>query len=374
VDRVSAVRLDAYRLSLELPKTVLWVCVIAIFLRTKSGATALQLCGPLVPEGRYGPQTIELIWQEVKKHPRNPEDNFLLGIALFQDGRLGAAVGPLSRAAGDPKLARKAICLLAIALYNLNDLEAAIPQFEECLQFYPDCPEALYYLISACRRTGRKAEASNALGRLLRVAPQSAYTYKLMGEAYDSEEEWSKAAEALRLAIAKAPDLPELHFELGMVYWQMLNYDEAAFEFRREIKAVQRGPSCARSWYYLGDIAMKRLRYHEAAVDYSKSLRMGSAQYDVLCSLARAYEAMSRDSDALQCLRRAERLAPLQPDAHWELAHVLGRMGHQEEAARERKLFEATAQRHHITGRPKSNRQGANPGLETTNENRLPVP
>ena len=324
----------------------MWVklLVICFLMANKAGSLQVRV-DSMLASGKQR-EAAQLLRRMVAIHPWNPEANFLLGKVLFRTGRLEVAMVPLRTASANPRFAPQATRILGIDLYELGRFREAIAELEKASQFYPDSPETLYYLISACRRAGQTAQGTKALERLLRVGPSSAYTYKLMGEAYDNEEDWERATQALQLAIAKAPHLPELHFELGMVYWQRLDYKQAVSEFWSEINGVKWGPSVTRAWFYLGDIAMKRFQY-QVAVDYfSHSLRLDARQYDTLCRLAAAYESLGRRKNALQNLRRAESLRPQRATAHWELGQILKKMGQTREAARELQLFEAAAHRH----------------------------
>lgn len=321
---------------------LLGVCVLA------SSPTGKQLSAQvnaMIEAGRAG-QAIQMLQKRVSTAPHDPETNFLLGYTLFKTGHFYEALSPLEEASESPHFRVQALQDRGVALYHLSRFHEAILELERATHLQANLPEALYYLISAYRITGQKEHAYDSLERLTSVAPDSAYTYKLMAEAYDQAGNPQKAKLALQQALKRSPNLPGLHFEIGMIYWQLADYNAAISEFKNEIRQETNAPFLVRSWFYLGDIAMKRLQYQKAASYFLRSLRLDGRQYDALCELAKAYEGVDRYGNALQALRRAEHLEPEAGTAHWELARVLQKLNQPQQADRELKLFAAAAQRH----------------------------
>jgi tetratricopeptide (TPR) repeat protein len=292
-----------------------------------------------------------LLQEKTSRAPDDPQIDFLLGSKLLNAGRFQEALQPLQKASGSQRFRVDALQDLGVSLYHLDRLPEAILELKAAIRLKANLPEALYYLISAYRITGQKEHAYKSLERLMQVAPHSAYTYKLMAEAYDQAGNPQKAKLALQQALIRSPKLPGLHFEMGMIYWQLTEYNGAVSEFEQEIRQETNGPFPARSWFYLGDIAMKRLQLQKAVSYLSRSLRLDRNQYDALCELAKAYEGLDRYGDASQALRRAEYLKPEAGTAHWELARVLRKLGQTSQADRELRLFARVNQRRQEDGK-----------------------
>lgn len=334
----------------------MWLLVMCLLLNAPGKSLASEING-MLESGRVN-QAIQLLQEKLSATPRDPEINFLLGSVLFKVQRFQQALVPLQNASRSPRFRVEAFQDRGVALYHLNRLPDAISELQKAIHLRANLPEALYYLISAYRMTGQKEHAYKSLVQLMQVAPDSAYTYKLMAEAYDNTGEPQEAALALRQALIQSPNLPGLHFELGMVYWQLTDYDRAIPEFKNQIRQETTGPFPARSWFYIGDIAMHRLDYHNAILDFQKSLKLEPRQYDTLCKLGQAYGLLHRFTEAIAVLRLAEQQEPKEATAHWELSLDLQKIGRLSEANQEMTLYKACARNRQLAGEVRSSRRG----------------
>lgn len=221
-------------------------------------------------------------------------------------------------------------------LLRVGRPQDAIVVLERAIHDGSDVPEVWYFLVRAYRITRQTRFASDAAEQLLRRYPDSAYTHKLMGEAYDAQFEEQNAEREFRKALSITPDMPELHFALGMILWFRHDDEAATAEFLKETTI---SPAFPRSWVYLAEIALGN-DHPKTALEYLKTaLNLDPNQYDALCQIAKCYQMLHRDEEAIDALQAAVRLKPEGQTAHYRLSRLLRKAGRIEEANREQALM-----------------------------------
>lgn len=171
-----------------------------------------------------------------------------------------------------------------------------------------------------------------------------------------------------RQALAEAPGSGDLPAKLGMIYLTNDMERESIPLFRT---AIERVPSQASNWYYLG-IALAATKDNagaieafQKAVSIDKSLlfahlrladlllatdknaalaeyqevdRLAPTTADTLVLLARGYDQLGKPDEALAACRKAVELEPRCPLGHAALADLLAKKGDEAGAAQHRKL------------------------------------
>ncbi len=184
---------------------------------------------------------------------RDPTLLELLGKAYFSLGRYERAVaafaaaiqgGPadaqpvrllteslLQMAAGEPDPSRKK------ALYS-NAMEAA----EELRQLRPDDPDAMAALGRAALGAGQYTVAEGAFRTVLATRPGACHTLVNLSRTLLAQDRAAEAEIVLGDAARCAPAMPEVHEDLGRVYFRQQRFSLALEAFRR---ATEIQPSSA---------------------------------------------------------------------------------------------------------------------------------
>jgi len=135
-------------------------------------------------------------------------------------------------------------------------------------------------------------------------------------------------------AIALRPDLPGLRLELGLVYAAQSEWEKAEEQFRGEARLQ---PGNAEAAYRLGDALLQRGKMKEAVVELQRSDSLRGDMPETLYALGRA-AASSEPSVAEHALTRAidlEKDTPLAAQAYFTLAGIHRRQGKTDQAAHE---------------------------------------
>jgi predicted Zn-dependent protease len=199
----------------------------------------------------------------------------------------------------------------------------------------PTDPEVLY----ASYRVHSEM-ASAALAKLSAHDPNSAWVHEVLGQNLMAQEQYSGAAEEFRKAIAAAPTLGGLHYQLGQALLQEARNEEnrsaAEKEFSSELRIDQRD---AGSLLKLGQIEIERRNYEQASVLVKRALSIRPRYAEGHATLAKILEQRGDPATAIMELEIAERLAPDTKTTHYQLAQLYRAQGRTADADREVALF-----------------------------------
>lgn len=245
----------------------------------------------------------------------------------------------------------------------------AVKSLKEAIQIDPNREEAhhllgqIYLLYLA-----KTAEAIEYLQTAIKLAPENAFAYQILGVAYFRKNEYPEAIEALRQAIKLDPEVtPDYpyhpYYDLGMVYLKQNNFDDAIVCFERAIEldpdqirayyslgnayirqgtvqkgaelirqyqdlkpymnlvsqleiALQQHPDNPARWYQLGRVHAQYGRFEKAIASLEQSIKLNPKNWEVYNVLAACYMRLDRLSEMQRVCETAVRIAPDEPRTH----------------------------------------------------------
>jgi tetratricopeptide (TPR) repeat protein len=254
------------------------------------------------------------------------------GLAEFKQEHFEPAIAPLSAAlAADPQN-MQARTLLGLSCYGAKRFAEAAKHLTPAAKADPTNTELHRVLAQSCLSAKEYSCALAEFRHILEHDPDSAAAHMLSGEALDGLGRTVEAIPEFEAAAKAAPREPNVHFGLGYLYWKMHKYDEAQTAFKAELSI---DPGHAQSLAYLGDIELKKnapdkaLRLLQKAAQMRNDIRIAYLDIGAILLDQKNYP------EALAALRRAERLDPTLPDAHYRLARLYRAMGNATAAERE---------------------------------------
>jgi serine/threonine protein kinase/tetratricopeptide (TPR) repeat protein len=127
-----------------------------------------------------------------------------------------------------------------------------------------------------------------------------------------SAERLAAAEAAANRALELAPDLPEVHLDIGYYWmWAHRDFDRAYAEFDRAERSF---PGSAELLTARGDALMVLGRFDEALEDYQKAFELSPHDADLPVEMAGMLWVLRRYPEAVEA---ADRSAELAPDATW---------------------------------------------------------
>jgi tetratricopeptide (TPR) repeat protein len=196
--------------------------------------------------------------------------NFFLGVDYCKQNNGAAAIPYLKAAVAQQPQQVDMLSWLATAQDLSGQWTAEAETLNRALKVQPQNVNLLYLLGQAYERLGKQQAAA-----LKTSASDSVRAEQLVAESYSSTNEWPSAVIHFQNAIAKTPNFPGLHVELGEVYLHAGKLKAAAAEFENELSAK---PNSLRARVRRGEVRLLEDNTSEALKDWQRALELDPLQ------------------------------------------------------------------------------------------------
>jgi tetratricopeptide (TPR) repeat protein len=191
------------------------------------------------------------------------------------------------------------------------------------------------------RRQYVQGEGYQALAYLTSLAvfelDQDSYrAHQLRAQMLEESKNDDGAIREYREALKRKPDLQNIHFAIGTLYWKNHKEEDAWTELEAELKT---NPHHPQALYELGDICMFREKPGEAEKYLAEAVQLEPGMTEARYALEKIYTESGRYEKSLEQLRALLRINSLEPTVHYRLAVVYRKLGRPQEAERELSLF-----------------------------------
>ena len=286
-------------------------------------------------EQRRHSDAIAAFQKALQLKPKLRGANLFLGIAEYRSNQMDAALASVRKeAAAYPKDATAWMWVGIVALEK-GSAEEASDALDKAAKLAPDNPDIFYQ-----RGRAHLAVSKDSYSRMFQLDPKSWRVRELMAEANADAERHVDAIAEYQEAIKLAPNEPRLHEELGTEFRNAGKMQEAEEAFRKELEI---DPENVVAQYKLGVLltekgdAAEGKRYIEAALRERPGLR--HADYN----LGRAEMLLGNDAAAAEHFQKATQ-TDTDPDilqqAWYQLGTVLRRMRRTQEAQQAFAMFQ----------------------------------
>lgn len=173
------------------------------------------------------------------------------------------------------------------SLYQSDDLEDALENFEKTQVVLPDDTIAYFYAGFVANALEDHDKALQNFEKYLEKGGTSSDAYSLMINTYSgAKDDKEKALEVVREAKAKFPENPEFpKVEIGLLI-DLEKTDEAKSGLE---EAVIREPDNQMYHFYLGYVNSKLENWEEAKKNFTEALRVDPSYFDAQYYLAQLY-------------------------------------------------------------------------------------
>ncbi len=315
------------------------------------------------------PQAIRLYRQAVSLRPAWSEGWWWLGTIFYEQDRFSEARDAFARFVTVTPNPAPAYAFLGLCEYELKDYQRAtqhlaawvqkgspgndqlidVASFRWALLLNHDGHffEALYLLSKKVEKYGPDPQLAEAMGLAwlrIRNVPEDYPQEKRemvwlagMAAAYLSAQKLDQAHEFLDRLAVRYGDYPNVHFFRGYVYDSEKRYDEAADEYRKELKIW---PDNVDAIAQLSLIDAQNLQPDEALPLAIRAVSHEPKNALVRYSLGRLYFAAEKWNESARELETARQLAPGSARVRFHLAKVYRKLGRTADADRENVAFE----------------------------------
>ncbi len=161
---------------------------------------------------------LEQLDREVKAHPDEPQNLYLLAEAYLKVGRIEDAKQPIAQLDQLSQRDFRTLVGVGVLLAGYHLYAEAIARFQQALQSNPNSDDAWYDLADACFR---KHDYSAALDAAQHVSPQGQKDTSYLALDADILAHLGRTDEAIKLLreeIAENPDQDQAYLSLALVY------------------------------------------------------------------------------------------------------------------------------------------------------------
>jgi len=209
--------------------------------------------------------------EQIKKHPGQPQDLYLLAETYLKLGKLPEAqkaVAQLDQISADDYRTQTGLGVL-LARYRLFD--DAIAHFQNALRANPDSDDVKFDLADAYFRRGMYSDALAAAQKLSPAGQQDDAYLSLLGDIYGHLGESDTSQKIFRDAIARNPDNDQYYLSLTLV--QLRANDIAGAEETLR-KGQARIPGSGKLQWGLGLISVLEGKTAQAAEQFERAVEL----------------------------------------------------------------------------------------------------
>ena len=212
-----------------------------------------------------------------------------------------------------------------------GELGIARDQLRGLRKRFPDWPMPYYLLGKVYQKLSFATQR-----RMVELDPGGYRTLLLSAAVLEARDRDDEAIQAYRAALEAEPDVPGVHYQLGMALTRTMRLDEALGEFQKELKV---DPFHVLAQIRLGEIHVYRSEHEKAIPGLRAALEMDSKSAAAHAALGRAYLLARRVDEAAEILERSVKLDPDDKQTRYQLSIAYRRQGRREEAEREFAVF-----------------------------------
>jgi tetratricopeptide (TPR) repeat protein len=254
-----------------------------------------------------------------------------IGLAHYRKGEFKKAVEAFKRFLKSTPDNAQVIQLTALSLVALGRDEEALQYLDPALASAPNNPALLYALGLASLRL-RKPMVTGVIEELARVPDGLAFSHLLLGQASIWNSAFEKGIEELEAAAKLDPNLPRLHYSLGLGYFKLARFEEARAAMEAELKRV---PGDVSTMCFLASIDDVEGKLEDALRRLGQALKADPESAQAPAMIGRILMKQGKYAEALQPLQAAAKKDPNEIKNHLNLARVYQLLGREQDADRE---------------------------------------
>lgn len=152
------------------------------------------------------------------------------------------------------------------------------------------------------------------------MAPDKIERLCLKAREAIGQRDWEKAKQVYLMALGLRSDLPDVHYGLATVYFQLRELTSAAHHFK---EVTRLDPLRAAAHINLGAVYNLLGQLDDAVVALRRGIQLDPQRVEGYYNLGLVYRRKGQTDLAIQAYREALRLNPRMADAHLNLANLL---------------------------------------------------
>jgi tetratricopeptide (TPR) repeat protein len=207
--------------------------------------------------------------EEIKKHPDQPQNLYLLAEAYLKSGKVDEAKSTIAELDKMSANDYRTLTGVGVLLARYRQYDSAIEHFQAALQANPGSDEARFDLATAYFRKGRYSEALDAAGQVSEAGRKDDAYLALLGDIYAHLGDTARAAEIFRSAISRNPDNDQDYLALALLQFRENNIAGAR---QTLLQGQARIPGSGKILWGLGIASVLEGKTAEAAGQFERAV------------------------------------------------------------------------------------------------------
>jgi tetratricopeptide (TPR) repeat protein len=196
---------------------------------------------------------------------------------------------------------------------------------------YPDDPALLYQLaVISGEQSMQQIELCS------QQYPDSPYLAQLQFEMLADRGRQEEAVSGFEELLHSHPELPDLRYDLGMLYRKQRQWEKALAVFYQELDA---NPQEERAAARVSEALEQMTRWQELRDFLAPRMQKKSPALWASLDFARALEHLGENREAMHVLATALESYPSSKEVHWRLLHLYRVSGDMQKVSAEAKWF-----------------------------------
>jgi tetratricopeptide (TPR) repeat protein len=206
---------------------------------------------------------------QVKKHPDEPEDLYLLAEGYLKSGKVEQAKSTIAQLDQMSSSDFKTLTGVGVLLARFHLYDDAIQHFNAALEANPGSDEVTFDLANAYFRKGLYKEALDRAGKISEAGRKDDACLALLGDIYMHLGDTTRAEEIFRAAVNRNPDNDQAYLALALLQFRENN---AAAAKETLMKGQARVPGSGKILWGLGIDSVLEGKTTEAANQFERAV------------------------------------------------------------------------------------------------------
>ena len=182
----------------------------------------------------------------------------------------------------------------------LNSPRQAIENFIRAIELNPKCNLNYISISQSFSAIGENEKGISYLEKGIKIVGNDPLIFYNLGIIYQNNQNWDQAEVNFHKAIKLKPYFPDALNNLGNVYYKKMDYERSAYYIKRSIK---QNNNSSMAFHNLANTQRSMGMYKEAIIFYKNALEINPEQIESINALGLTYYDIFENKSGIECFK-----------------------------------------------------------------------